>query len=409
VTTAASCLRSCGRTLGVLLILCLGACGRVGGGVSSGAGGPLATGPNVTSVSVNAGPAGIINGAFVSVTVCAPATANCQTVDNVLVDTASSGLRLLAEALPAGFALPQAADVAGDPLYECVQFGDGYAWGSVRTADVTLTSEEASSLPVHLIGDPAAPAVPANCPNGTPPENTVQSFGANGVLGISVFREDCGSACASAVVPATYYGCPAAGCQGVMLPLSQQLQNPVAHFAIDNNGVILQLLSVDPAGAVGDRGALIFGIGTQSNNVLAAATLIALDATAGTFTTAYGAQTLPASIMDSGSNALYFPDASLPRCTSAVAIGFYCPTSVQNLRAVQTSATGVSNSVSFSVANAAALLQNQPTFTAFQNLGGIALQSNSFDWGLPFFYGRRVFVAIEGQNTAAGTGPFVAY
>jgi hypothetical protein len=160
---------------------------------------------------------------------------------------------------------------------------------------------------------------------------------------------------------------------------------------------------------VGDRGALIFGIGTQSNNVLAAATLIALDATAGTFTTAYGAQTLPASIMDSGSNALYFPDATLPRCKSAVATGFYCPTSVQNLRAVQTSATGVSNNVSFSVANAAALLQNQPTFTAFQNLGGIALQSNSFDWGLPFFYGRRVFVAIEGQNTAAGTGPFVAY
>jgi hypothetical protein len=395
--------------LPVLLLVCVASCGRVGGGVSSGGGGPLATGPNVASMSVDGGPAGIVNGAFVSVTVCAPATATCQTIDHVLVDTASSGLRLVAEALPAGFALPQAVDAVGGPLYECVQFGDGYAWGSVRTADVTLASEQASSLPVHLIGDPAAPTVPLDCPNGTPAENSVQSFGANGVLGVSVFREDCGSACAAAVVPATYYGCPATGCQGVMLPVSQQLQNPVAHFPIDNNGVILQLLSVDPAGGVGTRGALIFGIGTQANNAMGTATVLALDPTVGTFTTTYAGQTLPASIIDSGSNALYFPDSSLPPCTSAVAIGFYCPTSVQNLRAMQMSTTGISNAVSFSVANAAALLQNQPTFTAFGNLGGAALQSSSFDWGLPFFYGRHVFVAIEGQNTVAGTGPFVAY
>jgi hypothetical protein len=28
---------------------------------------------------------------------------------------------------------------------------------------------------------------------------------------------------------------------------------------------------------------------------------------------------------------------------------------------------------------------------------------------LPFFYGRNVFTAIEGQNTPAGLGPYVAY
>jgi hypothetical protein len=32
-----------------------------------------------------------------------------------------------------------------------------------------------------------------------------------------------------------------------------------------------------------------------------------------------------------------------------------------------------------------------------------------FDWGVPFFFGRNVFVAIEGSSTPGGTGPYVAY
>jgi hypothetical protein len=33
----------------------------------------------------------------------------------------------------------------------------------------------------------------------------------------------------------------------------------------------------------------------------------------------------------------------------------------------------------------------------------------TFDFGLPFFYGRNVFTAIEGKNTAGGLGPYFAY
>ena len=65
--------------------------------------------------------------------------------------------------------------------------------------------------------------------------------------------------------------------------------------------------------------------------------------------------------------------------------------------------------VNFSVANAETLLAAHPTFFAFSNLGGTNSDATSFDWGLPFFYGRKVITAIDGQNTPAGLGPYVAY
>jgi hypothetical protein len=62
---------------------------------------------------------------------------------------------------------------------------------------------------------------------------------------------------------------------------------------------------------------------------------------------------------------------------------------------------------------------NADTLTANENdaaVNGLAGPSDStptfmfaFDWGLPFFFGRKVYTSIEGQNTPAGTGPYVAY
>src|SRR5207342_1303998 len=56
---------------------------------------------NVQPITVNSGPANnYVNGLFTSVTVCVPGSAsNCQTIDGVLVDTGSSGLRILSSAL----------------------------------------------------------------------------------------------------------------------------------------------------------------------------------------------------------------------------------------------------------------------------------------------------------------------
>jgi len=406
------------------------ACG--GGGSSSGGGPPPPTGQNVAPIIVDSGPAAavnIVNTAYVTVTLCAPGGTTCQTIDHVSVDTASFGFRVIASVLNSSLAqaLPQTQASSGQPLVECTQFADGYVWGPVKTADLKIGGEEAASVPIQVIGDSAFPTstVPTDCSSlGKTNENTVAAFGANGILGIGVFREDCGPGCATGMpagtpLPGWYYSCPSSGCTGTLTPVAQQVQNPVFHFTTDNNGVIVELQSVGAAGAPTASGSLVFGIDTQSNNALGMATVLTVDANVGEFTTQFNTQTanqtLAASIIDSGSNGLFFPDSdsTMIACKDSTGnpTGFYCPASVQSLSATMQSVTGITKNVSFSIASADSLLSSNPNYFAFSNLGGPSgpTFANSFDWGLPFFYGRNVFVAIEGQTTSAGMGPYVAF
>ena len=74
-----------------------------GSGSSSGVSG--SSGSNVVSVIVNSGPSadgtGTFNIPYTSVTLCQPGTTTCATISNVLVDTGSYGLRIMASALAA--------------------------------------------------------------------------------------------------------------------------------------------------------------------------------------------------------------------------------------------------------------------------------------------------------------------
>ena len=187
--------------------------------------------------------------------------------------------------------------------------------------------------------------------------------------------------------------------------LTQQLQNPVWMFSGDNNGTILELPSVPAAGLATVTGSLVFGIGTQSNNAVGNATVMTTD-NAGNITTQFHGASYNQSFIDSGSNGIFFLDSAttgLPNCP-APNTGFYCPASPANFAATNVGANGHSNNVNFTIVNASTLA---PAFSAFNDVGGP--NSGSFDWGLPFFFGRNVFTAIESQSTPAGAGPFFAY
>lgn len=77
---------------------------------------------------------------LVSVTVYVPgSTSNCTTVDHILVDTGSTGLRILSSALSTSFinALTSVT-VSGNQLEECAQCVSSYLWGTVKKADLYM-------------------------------------------------------------------------------------------------------------------------------------------------------------------------------------------------------------------------------------------------------------------------------
>jgi hypothetical protein len=291
-------------------------------------------------------------------------------------------------------------------VVECAQFAGGFSWGPVKLADVRIAGEVASSVPIQVIGDPAFPTIPPACSSTGPAQNSVQTLLANGILGVGMFRQDCGNACTQSTAPGVYYTCPVSGCQPAVIPLARQVQNPVAMFPVDNNGVIIQLPAIPDTGANTVTGALVFGIGTQTNNGLGNATVVPVNPSTGTLTTLYKNQVLNRSFVDSGSNGFFFNDSSIPPCAGG---GFYCPGTTLGLSATIEGTNGTAALVNFNVADTAALLQLNPAATAFNNLGGPLGLPDSFDWGLPFFFGRNVFTAISGANTPAGTGPYIAF
>jgi hypothetical protein len=344
---------------------------------------------------------------FVSITLCAPGTGDCQTIDHVLVDTGSWGVRVFASQLPASMNLPQQKDASGHLVAECMQFFDGYTWGSVRLADLQIAGEKAASLPIQVI-DPNYASLPSDCANLGASRNSPGALQANGILGIGVFKHDCGVNCVQQALPGTYYGCGNSACTSIPLAEEFQVANPVPYFATDNNGSMLSLPTVS-GGAPSVSGQLVFGIGTQTNNSLGNAQVIGVSPANGTFTTVQNGTTYSHSIIDSGSTGLFFQTSAMSACPSPNS-AYYCPGSTQQLSALIQGVNGATSAVSFSVANAASIAQTYGGDSALPLLAGPAfVTSTIFDWGLPFFYGRNVYAAVEQQATPGGTGPYVAY
>jgi hypothetical protein len=402
--------------MGLCAVLCLSAiaCGGGGGGppVQGGGGTPPPTN-NTASVIIDEGPSNAsVNTLFTSVTICMPgSTSSCQTIDHIQVDTGSYGLRILAPVLT--LTLPIVTLANGNSLAECTQFVDGFSWGPVVTADIQIAGETAHSLPVQVIGDSRLTNIPANCSGtGGTEEDTVSTFGANGILGIGPFELDCGD-CDTAT-HGLYYAC-ATSCTDTTVPDNQQVPNPVTHFAADNNGAIVVLPSVAAGGASNVTGSLIFGIDTQTDNASGTQTVLTVNDNAELLMT-FNGNTLANSFIDSGSNGIYFNDSSIVNCTAppndptSQIVNFYCPASTLNLEVSIQGMNGVmANNLTFGVGNTETMLNNN--FDAYPQLAGTIPPGNvgTFDYGLPFFFGKRVAVAVEGATTKAGTGPYIAF
>lgn len=345
-----------------------------------------------------------------SITVCVPGTQNCQTINDILVDTGSYGLRVFSSVLT----LPLSqVTVGGVELAECVAFGDGSTdWGPVKMASIVMGNEPAVSVPIQVI-DSTYATPPSSCQNSdTGPEDA----GFNGILGIGLFVQDCGQGCVNVRNNNLYFACTGSSCTGSKVPLNQQVSNPVAALPVDNNGVILVLPSISAGVQPSTEGSVVFGIGTQSNNIPSGVTVFKADST-GEFTTSFDGYTYN-SFIDSGTNALLLPSASsLTDCPGGLS-GWFCPTSTVSLTAANTGYSSTQSvAVTFKIANAQSLFTaaTYANFTGFSLLelgasSGVLSSSTSYvDWGLPFYFGRKVYSGIDRTVSSLGTGPYWAY
>lgn len=378
--------------------------GGSGGSSASSGGGASHTGDNVLSITVNgslcSSSSSYPNKPCVSVTICTPGTSICQTINDILLDTGSYGLRIFKQVLNVSF--PQVAGGSGS-LAECVQYADGSSeWGPVQLASVVLGNEPAVQVPIQVI-DSTFGATPVGCHNA---DKSPTDAGFNGVLGVGLFAQDCGLGCSNSANNGIYYACSGSGCSGIAVALSSQVQNPVSLLPQDNNGVIVQLPKVPQGGLTSVNGYLLLGIGTRSNNAPSGVKAYAADQN-GEFTTNFKG-TSYSSFIDSGSNGLFFPSPAgnlLPDCPSPNS-AWFCPSSITSLSATNTAASGSpSEVVSFQIGNFDIL--SASSNNVFVEIGGD--DPSEFDWGLPFYFGRNIYVGLEGRDSSLGSGPYWAY
>jgi hypothetical protein len=407
-------------------------------------------------VSVSDGPRGFqlapnANILYATVTVCSPINpTQCVSIDHVQVDTGSVGLRVLASAVKGLNLPPVEISSAPNPVlnaWECFPFVIGGLWGANAKAVIQLGRQQTGVVAVQLIEDNPSAALQANANCQTAADNMILSsagaLGSNGILGIGSTNLDCGSVCLTGSYAANatfvqYYGCPTsatstAACSSTA-PVAANLQvsNPVSAFTNSayRGGVVLVMPAVTDPGAATASGELIFGVDTVSggaslsNNMVPAGIKKVLLGVDVNNMPAYlnittqlrpgaSVQTFASSYLDTGTNGLFFLDSSAAPITRCVGSTWYCPKSTLTLDAVLSDGGGTLQNavaVQFQVGNAEALFSTSNT--AFSDAAGAPPVgpngSAAFAWGMPFFYGRRVYMSIW-DITGAVVAPWYAW
>ncbi|KGA93836.1 Heavy-chain fibroin [Leptospirillum ferriphilum] len=427
--------------------LLFGGCGGGGGGAGGASAGcsPCPSGTNgAYSYYANTIPVymGYFNGAlqvnvpYVTVRICIPSTTQCQTINNVLLDTASSGLRIFSDALT--ISLPN-VQVGGQDVATCESFGSGNIWGGMYFADVYLAGEPSFKLAVHvgsssfgLSGTPPSPC------NSSLVSSATQA-GMNGILGIGPVPEG---------YVTSFYACNGSSCSSLNSSQGQDLtsengyiRNPLFALASetdsgDINGVTIQLNAVPSGGLNYSQtngspgmvvGKLILGVNGQSDNPTpqpTASTLYGIyDCTCsngfiltGLFGSSLGTNnTIDETLFDTGTTYADYAYSNVntwtPPTTCSVSgygsldnLTWYCPSSdtpytYDVIYNQDGNAPDYFYSLVFHIGNASTLLSNASNNAgvAFNNLAYEYTGSSNFmDLGVEVYFGHDVQILYPG-------------
>jgi hypothetical protein len=164
---------------------------------------------------------------------------------------------------------------------------------------------------------------------------------------------------------------------------------------------------------------LIFGIGTQTDNALAStATVYGLDTYGNIPEATYNSvqYTSPSNtiVLDTGSNGFDFLDATTLASVGIVDCAdnadYYCPSSTVPFTVTLSGENDTSGTITFSIANADTLFASgNAAFNDLGGSGGTSPSTDDLDFGLPFFFGRSVYVGMTpGVFTGESAPPTAA-
>lgn len=228
-----------------------------------------------------------------------------------------------------------------------------------------------------------------------------------------------------------YYACADGSCSATSVPLANQVTNPVTALAGDNNGIVLELPAVPPGGSPAATGALVFGIGTETNNqppsTLTTYATDTEDSGFGghiqTLFSAYGSTPMDG-FLDSGSSLISFPantgTDTLTDCgpQDARYAGLFCPSQTTPFSATNEGSGGTSGTSSFSIMSALNLINSGNIVFSDMAANSFPVDSTTFkvessepyfDWGMPFFLGRSIYLGFAGAQSSLGTGAYWAF
>lgn len=384
---------------------------------------PLPT-PSNSNLIVNITPngregqlCGNINIPCVSVTICSPTNpTSCQTIDNVLIDSGSVGLRIFKSILNSSLVLP--LESAGNStIANCVGYGDLSAnWGPLAIANITLSNESTTqSIPIQLIDSSYANGGSKclNSFNNTRSsfhlENSPEEFGFNGILGVAPIIYDNITG---------YFSCTDSLCldetEIIHEVTSLLMTNPIAFLPESyGSGITFKLPTLDNNGATNVVGYAIFGVGSNNDNIFESGINIYHIYTDGSSncnyylficmpTTLLTNTTIQYGFLDTGSNFFSFNDDNISNTD-----GFYTPNSMRTLYASNTSENGEVITTSFNIANIYNLFNNTNN-TAFNNNGANGFDG-FLDYGLPFFFGKTVYICFQDKTCNGIPGPYWAF
>lgn len=393
----------------------------------------IAGAPNALPVALGSDLSNGVNRPMVSVKVCLPgSTSQCNTIGNIILDSGSTGLRIMKSALTLAFPnVPVPAQVsqnlpAGSLLAECYPFVTSNAWGTVHAADLYLGGEPAlASATVHVMdsafgnGPPlnAGTGVGSGCATNGFDLLTMSNLRANGILGVLPMQYDnkpagnlapaneywaCAPGGSCTLLEGTVPGVPPRAGKGTL----QLVANPIFSLPSDNNGLIFQFPAIPDTGAVSAGGALLFGVGTAANNQMpSGTTLLAFDPFA-RVTVSFNQQIMgvPGAVpIDTGNPVTDFSATALaePLCTLPGFQTLLCPSAMKTfsigLGSIQSLSTNKLPS-SLLVGNAQSLLVNTGN-RLFSNL----VNDSPFPaLGLPFFLGKTVYMGFPSATHPYG-------